>query len=190
MATNPKIGDPASATSRLPIRLHHSAYVCANQERTRHFYEDVLGFPLLAAWVEEADLPDFPGGKRSFSHTFFGIADGGALAFFNFPDPEVADFYKAKQQSMFVHIALAVDEDAYQELKKRLIDSEAFAMEYEHGYCKSVYGHDPDGLLIEFTVDPPDVDKINDYQRKTAHETLRRWAQGDRTLNNDIRPHH
>ena len=80
MATNPKDAAKASTTSPLPIRLHHSAYVCANQERTRHFYEDMLGFPLLAAWVEEADLPDFPGGKRSFSHTFFGIADGGRSA--------------------------------------------------------------------------------------------------------------
>ena len=190
MATNPKAAAAESPAVPLPIRLHHSAYVCANQERTRHFYEDLLGFPLLAAWVEEADLPDFPGGKRSFSHTFFGIADGGALAFFNFPDPEVAKFYQAKQQSIFVHIALAVNEESYQELKKRLVEAKAFAWENDHGYCKSIYGHDPDGLLLEFTVDPPNVAAINEHQRKTAHETLRRWAKGDRTLNNDIRPHH
>ena len=43
---------PAAA---LPLRLHHNAYVCADPERTRHFYEDILGLPLLATWIEEAD---------------------------------------------------------------------------------------------------------------------------------------
>ena len=29
-----------------PTRLHHNAYVCADQEATRHFYEDIVGLPL------------------------------------------------------------------------------------------------------------------------------------------------
>jgi len=66
----------------LPLRLHHNAYVCANQERTRHFYEDIVGLPLVATWIEESEFPEFPGRKVSFAHTFFGIGDGGALAFF------------------------------------------------------------------------------------------------------------
>ena len=74
----------------LPLRLHHNAYVCANQERTRHFYEDIIGLPLVATWIEEGESPDFPGRKISFVHTFFGIGDGGALAFFEFAAPDVA----------------------------------------------------------------------------------------------------
>src|SRR5437763_6324855 len=45
----------------LPLRLHHNAYVCANQERTRHFYEDIVGLPLVATWVAESEFPEFPG---------------------------------------------------------------------------------------------------------------------------------
>ena len=61
--------------------------------------------------------------------------------------------------------------------------------ERDHGYCKSIYASDPDGLLVEFTSDPPDVDRINVWQRDTAHATLKRWAAGDRKANNNIRPH-
>ena len=54
----------ARANSRilneLPVRLHHNAYVCADQEKTRHFYEDIVGLPLVATWIEQGEFPDFP----------------------------------------------------------------------------------------------------------------------------------
>ena len=34
--------------TKLPSRLHHTAYVTKDLEATRHFYEDILGFPLVA----------------------------------------------------------------------------------------------------------------------------------------------
>ncbi|MBS0520951.1 MAG: VOC family protein [Proteobacteria bacterium] len=173
----------------MPLRLHHNAYVCADQERTRRFYEDVLGLPLLATWIEDGEFPDFPGRRVSYSHTFYGIADGGALAFFAFADPEIAAAYKANRQPLFVHIALAVTEAGQQELQRRLDAAGLPVTVREHGYCRSIYVEDPDGLLVEFTADAPDVEQINARQRETAHETLRRWSAGDRTVNNDIRPH-
>lgn len=175
--------------SELPQRLHHNAYVCANQERTRQFYEDIIGLPLLATWVEEAEFPQFPGKRLSYSHTFYGIGDGGALAFFEFPDPEAAAAFKAQQQPSFIHIALAVSDAAQKEIKQRLTAAGKPVREVDHGYCTSIYVQDPDGLIVEFTADAPDADKIAEHQRATAHETLRRWSAGDRTVNNDIRPH-
>jgi catechol 2,3-dioxygenase-like lactoylglutathione lyase family enzyme len=178
-----------STGETLPLRLHHNAYVCADQERTRHFYEDILGMPLLATWIEEAEFPEFPGRRQSYCHTFFGMGDGGALAFFNFADPEAAAAYKARSQPRFVHIALAVTEAAQAEMLKRIRKAGLAVREADHGYCKSIYVEDPDGLAVEFTADAPDVDRINAHQKATAHESLRRWASGDRTVNNDIRPH-
>src|SRR5580704_19203801 len=35
-----------------PQRLHHNARVVKDHERTRHFYEDIVGMPLLATWAE------------------------------------------------------------------------------------------------------------------------------------------
>jgi len=34
----------------LANRLHHTAYVTKDLEKTRAFYEDVLGFPLMATY--------------------------------------------------------------------------------------------------------------------------------------------
>jgi glyoxylase I family protein len=176
--------------SQLPMRLHHNAYVCADQERTRHFYEDIIGLPLVATWIEQGEFPEFPGRKIAYVHTFFGIGDGGALAFFAFGDADVAARFKALQQPFFVHIALAVSEKVQDEIKARLTAAKLPVRERDHGYCKSIYAADPDGLVVEFTSDPADVARINAQQRETAHETLKRWVAGDRQVNNNIRPHH
>ena len=69
----------------LPKRLHHNAYVTKDQEKTRRFYEEVIGLPLIATWCESDELF---GKVRTYVHTFYGIGDGGALAFFQFADPE------------------------------------------------------------------------------------------------------
>src|SRR4051812_45692503 len=87
----------------LPQRLHHNAYVVADQERTRHFYEDVLGLPLIATWIEREE---HDGMMLVFSHTFYGLADGSALAFFSFKEPEQQASFAAVRQGLFVHIAL------------------------------------------------------------------------------------
>jgi cell division protein FtsX len=41
---------------------------------------------------------------------------------------------------------------------------------------------------MEFTVDAPDVDKINAMRRADAHKELERWLSGDRRTNNEDRP--
>ncbi len=169
----------------LPSRLHHHAYVVENQERTRQFYEDVVGLPLLATWIEEGDYKDM---KFSFSHTFYGLGDGSALAFFSFADPEVQAKFAAKQQDIFVHVALNVTEKALDSILERCKTAGFESFAHDHGYCKSIYVTDPDGLLVEFTADPPNVAAINAHQASTAHASLRAWMAGDRTPNNDIRP--
>ena len=67
----------------LANRLHHTAYVTKDLEATRAFYEDVLGFPLLATYCEKDELF---GKERTYCHCFFELGDGGALAFFQFAD--------------------------------------------------------------------------------------------------------
>ncbi len=189
MTNQPHMHANSRILSDLPMRLHHNAYVCANQESTRHFYEDIVGLPLVATWIEESEFPEFPGRKVPYVHTFFGIGDGGALAFFEFADPDVAARFKARQQPFFVHLALAVSEATQDEIKRRLVAENIPVRERDHGYCKSIYASDPDGLIVEFTADPADAAKIDAWQRATAHETLKRWLAGDRTANNTIRPH-
>ena len=47
----------------------------------------------------------------------------------------------------------------------------------------------PDGLIVEFTVDPPGVEQIDEIRRADAHAELARWMAGDHRTNNDLRPH-
>ena len=36
------------STTKLPSRLHHTAYVTRDLEATRKFYEELIGLPLVA----------------------------------------------------------------------------------------------------------------------------------------------
>jgi glyoxylase I family protein len=172
---------------KLPTRMHHHAFVVADQERTRHFYEDIIGLPLRATWIESAQNA---GETLVFSHTFFGLADGSALAFFNFADKEVQKrFYAGPQPNLCYHIALNVDAETQEAIAGRCRAADINATLMDHGYCKSLYVSDPDGLLVEFTVDAPNVEAINAEQQRIARKALDAWQAGDTTPNNTIRPH-
>ncbi len=175
-------------TEQVPVRLHHNAYVTKDLEATRHFYEDIIGLPLVAAWAESDELF---GAVRTFCHCFFGMADGGALAFFQFADPDdQARFGPDLPMSPFRHIALKVDQATQDGIAARLQaaghkEPEFFVL--EHGYCRSIYASDPNGLLLEFTLDAPNADQIDRERRIDAHDVLRRWLAGDHTSNNIYR---
>lgn len=175
----------AITTDELPLRLHHNAYVTRDQEATRRFYEDLIGMPLIATWAEQADLF---GKVRVYCHTFFEMADGGALAFFQFATEEDQEFFGPKMpDSAFHHIAMKCDQSTQSGIKARLEASDEDPEKryfIDHGYCGSLYVEDPNGLLLEFTVDPPNVEKINAARRADAHQTLKRWLAGDHTANN------
>ncbi|MBV9858579.1 MAG: VOC family protein [Alphaproteobacteria bacterium] len=187
--TGAETGQGAGLLSPLPSRLHHHAYVVRDQEANRRFIEDLLGIPLVATWCEKAFF-DAVQREVAFCHTFFGIGDGGALAFFQFADDEMYARTQAKQPAQtgsFDHIALKVDETAYAALKARLDAAGETYRETDHGYCKSVYTMSPDGLIVEFTCDPPEVAEIDAMRRADAHSELARWLAGDRRVNNQLR---
>jgi catechol 2,3-dioxygenase-like lactoylglutathione lyase family enzyme len=179
----------AKLLGRLPSRLHHNAYVVRDHEVNRRFFEDLLGIPLVATWCEKNYSAEV-GREVEFCHTFFGMADGGALAFFQFADPELYEMTQAKQPAKigrYDHIAFKAEPETYEELKRRLEAAGEKYRESNHGYCKSIYVQSPDGLIVEFTQDPDDVAKIDAIRRADAHSELARWLGGDRSTNNDLR---
>jgi len=164
-----------------PSRLHHHAFVVQDQERTRHFYEDLLGLPLVATWCEDDEVA---GTRRAYCHTFYELADGGALAFFQFADPRDGQRFKAAPRSPFDHLALRVDAGTQAAVARRLGAAGVRFQEIEHGYCHSLYVQDPDGLILELTVDAPEMDEIVRIRRADAHAELSRWLGGDHASNN------
>lgn len=177
-----------ATSASLPSRLHHTAYVSRDLEATRKFYEEVIGLPLLATWCEKDMLF---GAERTYCHLFFGLGDGGALAFFQFADAKDQEQFGPKMPfTPFHHIALRVDEATQGDIEKRLKvagyqEPQSFVL--EHGYCRSVYVTDPNGMIVEFTRDHEDVEKINAARRSDAHRELKRWLGGDHTSNNTYR---
>ena len=119
------------------------------------------------------------------------MQDGSALAFFQFADPsDQAEFGPPMPASPFHHIALNVDKETQEGIEKRLAaagykEPQTFVL--EHGYCRSVYVNDPNGLILEFTLDSPKVKEINRDRLATAHADLKRWMAGDHTSNNTYR---
>src|SRR5215510_12304928 len=93
--------------TRAPQRLHHNAYVSKDLEKTRSFYEDLIGLPLIATWCESDELF---GEIRTYCHCFFGLEDGSALAFFQFAHERDEKLFNPQLvPSPFRHIALKVD---------------------------------------------------------------------------------
>ena len=172
----------------LPSRLHHTAYTTRDMEKTRRFYEDVIGLPLVATWSESDRLF---GKVRTYCHCFFGLADGGALAFFQFADKkDERRFSPRVPETPFHHIALKVDRATQKRIEARIKRAgykapNTFVL--EHGYCRSLYIKDPNGLILEFTLDAPNATRIARDRIADARPTLARWLAGDHTSNNVYR---
>jgi glyoxylase I family protein len=165
---------------RRPRRLHHAAWVTRDQEATRRFYEDVIGLPLVATWAEKSAATG-----REYCHTFFALGDGGALAFFQYADQDE----QPVELTSPGHLAFECDAATQQGIKERLEAAGYPVRVTDHGYCLSLYVTDPSNLRLEFTVDHPDLERIDAEQRAHAHTALRRWLSGDHTPNNDFRSH-
>lgn len=164
--------------------IHHVAYVVRDQETTRQFYEDVLGFPLVATWSEIGPFPGFDE-TLEYCHTFYELPDGSALSFFAFAD--VAAYKALRNRNGLAHLALRVTPEEQDAMRSRLEAAGYQPQTVDHGYVQSIYVEDPDHLNVEFTAEPPGASDVAVWQRASAHDTLARWLGGDRTPNNDFR---
>jgi glyoxylase I family protein len=171
-----------------PARLHHHAFVTTDQEATRKFYEDVVGVPLVATWTEIEHL--MGGEEQEFCHTMYELGDGGCLAFFQFANCQFSEqFAPPPPFTLFRHFAMLVTSDQQEAIRARAEDAGLEVMMLaDHGYCRSLYLTDPNGLVLEFTVDHPDVETIDATRRESAHRDLARWLSGDHSSNNEWRP--
>ena len=177
---------PPSLLSTPPERLHHYAFVVRDHEINRAFIEDVLGIPMVATWCERT-FNSVVRREIDFCHTFFALGDGGALAFFQYAEDADYERLKPTNPETGHHIAFKVVQQTYDEIATRLGGADVAYRETDHGYCRSLYVTSPDGLRLEFTVDPDDVAEIDASRRADCHAELARWLDGDRRTNNDIR---
>jgi len=147
-------------------RLHHAAYRCRDSEETRAFYEDFLELPLMDAFEIKTTQT---GRDTSVLHTFFQMADGSSLAFFEAP---LQEFEFKDQHDFDLHIALEVDETTLHRMfakgKDANVETRGIS---DHGFIHSIYFRDPNGYVIELATRVKD----GDLNADSAHERLAQW---------------
>lgn len=165
----------ATATPKIS-NAHHIAYRCRDAVETRRFYEGVLGLELEAALAfDEISGTDV---KLRYMHLFFKMGDGNFVAFFDVPEHDRPDLFRARS-GLNRHIALEVATEAEQlELKKRM---EAAGYEVmgpiDHGFVKSIYMDDPNGIQVEITRKSPQYDQIMAHEKSLVDEAMKSWEQ-------------
>jgi catechol 2,3-dioxygenase-like lactoylglutathione lyase family enzyme len=190
MLDKPRATAEHAPLTQPPLRLHHQAFSVDDQEVTRGFMEEILGIPLVATWCERVFRPEV-NREVEYCHTFYSMGDGGAIAFFQFGDAEAREKNRLTVPKVggALHTAFKVTQQTFDELIGRLKESGTPYRSIDHGYCLSLYVNSPDGYRFEFVIDAPDAERIAAMRRADAHAELARWLAGDRTPNNDDRPH-
>ena len=124
----------------------------------------------------------------AYCHTFYELGDGGCLAFFQFADRALTESHaKQASPSPFDHVALAATAELQEQVTKRAEAAGLATLHIDHGYCRSLYLRDPDGLVVELTLDDPRARAEAAERRASAHADLARWLAGDHTPNNALR---
>jgi catechol 2,3-dioxygenase-like lactoylglutathione lyase family enzyme len=158
--------------------LHHLAYMTQDTEATADFYSRILGLPLVNAVLDDhvpstkAPLPYF--------HSFFRLATGETIAFFECPGSAPPPPKTDPAQRDFEHLALEVptraDVDAWREW---LSANGISVISNDHGIIYSIYFRDPvNDIRLEITTT---IDREWNAQEESARTALDEWASTKQT---------
>jgi glyoxylase I family protein len=119
--------------------IHHIAIICSDYEKSKHFYAEVLGFPIIRETY------------RAERHSYkldLQVSDMVAIELFSFPDPPPRP--SRPEACGLRHLAFAViDLDAtITELQAKGIELEPIRLD-ELTHKRFVFFRDPDGLPLE-----------------------------------------
>ncbi|WP_038911931.1 VOC family protein [Dickeya dadantii] len=143
-------------------RLNHAVLYVSDVEKSTTFYRDTLGF-----------RPKPGGSQAVFTQAAESDNDHDLALFAKNLGQQRAGVFRARGEQPGEHeppaglYHLAWEVDTLQELKRirdRLAQDGRLGLEEDHGVHKSVYGHDPDGLLFEVTWFIP-ADQLTDADR-------------------------
>lgn len=157
------------------LRLHHFAWRCKDAEETRVFYEDVLGMPL--SHIIRADTVPSTGEHCPYVHLFFKMADNSFVAFFDLGDDVKAE-PSPNTPAWVNHFAMKVESlEVLARFKKRLEDAGVEVLGItDHGFVRSIYFFDPNGIRLEFSVDMED-ENVSQEAIDKAHVQLSAWVK-------------
>ncbi len=149
--------------------LHHVAYATRDVEATTHFYEDLMGFPLV-----HTELQAF--GESWIRHVFYDIGGGECIAFFEFDqvgeqDGWTTDLSDGVGLPVWVnHCAFRATEEQQEAVRTRM-SAEGIEplMEQDHGWCHSLYYLDPNRIMVELCRDTPGFEPDPGEAKRLLH---------------------
>lgn len=153
--------------------LNHVAYVTEDTAKTRRFYEEVLGFPLVAAVRNDYD-PETQSTRRSL-HTFFAMGNGEVIAFFEIEGVKQAPRDEAPVWAR--HFAMSVESRAQLDewhARLRAHGVEVTDVVDHGGLWFSIYFMDPNGVLLELT---HQTRPLNADDAAAANAMLEQWVK-------------
>ncbi len=155
-------------------KLNHFAWRCRDAEETRHFYEDILGLPLVH--VIKSDHVPSTGEYCPYVHIFFQMKDGSCMAFFDLGD-HTATVPDPQTPAWVNHIALEVDSlDDLLAAKQKLEQNGIEVLgPTDHHIIRSIYFFDPNGFRVELTCWTV-TDAYMQAEATKAHDKLKAWT--------------
>jgi catechol 2,3-dioxygenase-like lactoylglutathione lyase family enzyme len=144
---------PAAAGGRpgKPTMLSHVAYITRDTEATTDFYTRILGMELVNAVLDDA-IPS-TGEPVPYFHSFFRLADGSTVAFFEAPELPPLEDPPHPAYRTFQHLALQVDSPEVVDGWHRWLEANGVEVlgPVDHKIIYSIYFHDPNGIRLELT---------------------------------------
>jgi len=132
--------------------MSHVAFATGDLDRTIRYWRDLLGLRMVLTL-----------GKTGYKLYFFRLAKNQYIGFFEWPGVDPAEEKEAGHPRTgnfnFDHFALGVaSEDDLWEIKDRLGNAGEWVSEViDHGYIRSFYTFDPNGIALEFSL-PAGID--------------------------------
>lgn len=121
------------------LRIHHAAIICSNYERSKQFYTEILGLPIIAENYRR---------DRDSYKLDLALPDGSQIELFSFPNPPARP--SRPEACGLRHLAFAVHNVA--NVKKRLeakgVQVEPIRVD-EFTNKAFTFFADPDGLPLE-----------------------------------------
>jgi catechol 2,3-dioxygenase-like lactoylglutathione lyase family enzyme len=131
--------------------FHHVALATRDPKANHEFYTGPMGFRLVKVVAGETPR------KGWAKHLFYDTGAGELIAFWDLHDASIpADFSPAISEGLGLppwvnHVAFAARDLADLDARRqRLLDHGIGVMEVDHGWCRSIYATDPNGILVEF----------------------------------------
>jgi catechol 2,3-dioxygenase-like lactoylglutathione lyase family enzyme len=157
-----------------PSGYHHLAFACRDVDATYQFYNDLLGFPLAYTDIQHLRKD----GTGLVRHFFFDVGNGSYIGFFEIDRVGERDNWRTDISTglglpVWVnHVAFRADPQRVDETKARMAAAgiePLYVM--EHGFVTSTYFLDPNGIMVELSVDDTPFTHDHDTAYALLHGT-------------------